>query len=165
MNAHPRQVRPPNTPLLSHALSFVDWSDAYEIGIPIDGRRRDPQEWADAVFRAAPPLLVRALFGARELLVRLVGIEPGGRQVFATLSRTDHEVLLGTDQDHLGFRASVLVEPDRVVLSTLVELHNRRGHAYFALVRRLHPIVVRRMLVRAARTMATSAGPSAQVTR
>ena len=67
------------------------------------------------------------------------------------------EVLLGADQSHLGFRASVLVERDRVVLSTVVELHNRRGRAYFALVRRLHPLVVRGMLARAAKKMAASA--------
>ena len=79
----------------------------------------------------------------RELLVRAVGIERGGRHVFKTVSRTDNEVLLGVDQAHLGFRASVLVEVDRVVVSTLVELRNRRGRAYFAIVRRLHPMVVR----------------------
>lgn len=164
---HRRFVRPaecgrvyatqlPTTRLLAYPLRFVDWSDAYAVGIPIDERRRDPQEWADAVFGSPPPFLVRVLFAARELLVRGVGIERGGRHVFNTVSRTDHEVLLGADQDHLGFRASVFVEPDRVVLSTVVELRNRRGRAYFALVRRIHPLVVRRMLARAARTMAAS---------
>jgi len=146
-------LRPPRTPLLARALTHVDWSDAYAVAIPPDARRRDPQEWADAVFRAPPSPMVRILFGARELLVSLVGIEPGGRHVFDTVSRSEHEVLLGADQKHLAFRASVLVETDRVVLSTVVELRNRRGRAYFTLVRRLHPMVVRGMLARAARTM------------
>jgi len=145
----------PATRLLAHPMRFVDWSDAYAVGIAAGARPRDPQEWADAVFRA-PPVWVRALFGVRELLVRAVGIERGGPNVFTTVSRTDHEVLLGVDQHHLGFRASVLVEPDRVVLSTVVELHNRRGRAYFALVRRLHPLVVRRMLARAAKQIAAT---------
>jgi len=165
---HRRFVRPtqsgrvyatelPATRLLPHALPFVDWSDAYAVGIPVGQRARDAQEWADAVFRAPPPFLTRLLFGARELLVRWVGIERGGSHVFDAVSRTENEVLLGADQDHLAFRASVLVEPDRVVLSTVVELRNRRGRAYFALVRRLHPLVVRGMLARAARAMAASA--------
>lgn len=165
---HRRFVRParcgrvyatqlPTTRLLAHPMRFIDWSDAYAVGIPSGDRRRDPQEWADAVFRSRPSFLTRLLFGARELLVRGVGIERGGSHVFDTVARTEHEVLLGTDQDHLGFRASVLVEPDRVVLSTVVELRNRRGRAYFTVVRRLHPIVVRGMLARAARTMAASA--------
>jgi hypothetical protein len=165
---HSRFVRPvrpgrvyatqlPATRLLAHPMRFVDWSDSYAVGIPLDEPRRDPQEWADALFRSSPPLAVRALFGVRELLVRAVGIERGGRHVFTTVSRTDDEVLLGVDQSHLGFRASVLVDHDRVVVSTLVELHNRRGRAYFALVRRLHPLVVRGMLTRAAKKMAASA--------
>ena len=86
-----------------------------------------------------------------------MGIERGGRHVFDTVSRTEHEVLLGADQAHLGFRASVLVEADRVVLSTVVELRNRRGRAYFALVRRLHPWSCAAMLARAAQKMAASA--------
>ena len=165
---HRRFVRPvesgrvyptelPFTRLLRHPLPFVDWSDAYAVGTPIGDQRRDPQEWADAVFRAPPSFLTRVLFGARELLVRGVGIERGGSHVFNTVSRTEHEVLLGADQAHLGFRASVLVDVDRVVLSTVVQLRNRRGRAYFAIVRRLHPLVVRGMLTRAAKQMAASA--------
>ena len=147
----------PRTELLPQALPFVDWSDAHAVGIPIGEGRRDPQEWADAVFRSPPPFITRVLFAARELLVRGVGIERGGSHVFNTVSSSEHEVLLGADQAHLGFRTSVLVEVDRVVLSTVVELHNRRGRAYFALVRRLHPLVVRGMLSRAAKQMAASA--------
>ena len=77
--------------------------------------------------------------------------------MFDTVCRTSNEVLLGVDQNHLGYRVSVLVEPERVVLSTVVELRNRRGAAYFAVVRRIHPFVVGSMLTRAARAMAASA--------
>ena len=148
-------TRPPSTALLAHALPVVDWSDAFAVAIPVGGRR-DPQAWADAVFRATPSPVVRILFAARELVARTVGIERGGRHVFDTISRTQREVLLGTDQAHLGFRASVLVESHRVVLTTIVELRNRRGRAYFALVRLIHPVVVRRMLARAADAMEVS---------
>jgi hypothetical protein len=149
-------TRPSSSPLLTKALGHVDWSDAYAVTIPSGEGPRDPQEWADAVFRAPPSPLVRALFGARQLTVRLVGIEVGGRHVFDTVSRSEHEVLLGADQGHLAFRVLVAVETDRVVLSTVVRLRNRRGRAYFALVRRLHPMVVCSMLARAARNMTAS---------
>ena len=86
--------------------------------------------------------MVGAARGARGA-VGLVGIARGGRSSFDTVARTADEVLLGTDERHLDFRASVLREPDRVVLSTVVTLHNRRGRAYFALVRRVHPVIVR----------------------
>ena len=29
-------LRPPKTPLLAHALTHVDWSDAYAVAIPTD---------------------------------------------------------------------------------------------------------------------------------
>ncbi|CUR56179.1 conserved hypothetical protein [metagenome] len=145
----------PTTLLLRDALSRVDWSDAYAVLIPAGAPGHHPQEWADAVF-AQPPPWIRALFGLREVVVRAVGIEPGSAQAFATRSWRPDEVLLGTDQEHLSFRASVLVSHDRVVVSTIVQLNNRRGRAYSALVRRLHPWVVRSMLARAARELAVA---------
>ena len=145
----------PTTTLLAGALPHVDWSDAYAVLTPSGAPRRDPQEWADAILHG-PPLWIRVLFGVREVVVRMVGVERGGDHVFATVSWRPDEVLIGTDQGHLGFRASVLVEPGRVVLSTVVQLRNRRGRAYSALVRRIHPWVVRGMLARAARKMAVA---------
>jgi Protein of unknown function (DUF2867) len=149
----------PSTPLILGALPHVDWSDAYAVSVPFGSAERSPQAWADAVFRS-PPKGTRLLFGVRELLVRVVGIERGGSHVFDTVAAQRDEVLLGVDQQHLAFRASVLVEPGRVVLSTVVELRNRRGRAYFALVRRVHPLVVRGLLNRAARKLAMPARAS-----
>ena len=158
MSRSPRAyvVTPPPSILLADALPHPHWSDAYAVNIPTNASRRDPQEWADAVFHA-PPVWIQILFGVRELLVRAVGIERGGKHVFDPVARTDDEVVLGVDQRHLGFRASVLVERNRVVVATVVELHNRRGAAYFALVRIAHPFIVRSMLARAARTLADPA--------
>lgn len=144
-------VAVPETPLLTGALRVVDWSDAYAVSFPVRPPG-DAQEWADAIFHR-PPLWVAALFGAREALVRLVGIDPGGGHAFDTIAWHPDEVLVGIDQSHLGFRASVLLEHRRVVLTTVVHVHNRRGRAYSAVVRRVHPVVVRTMLSRAARRM------------
>jgi len=145
----------PRTPLLACALVRIDWSDAYAVALPRGVRSHAPEHWAEAIFRAPPPL-VRALFATREVLVRLCGIEAGDPRAFDIVSWSPNEVLLGIDQRHLGFRASVLVQPDRVVVSTIVEVRNRRGRAYSALVRRVHPYVVRTMLSRAAEKMAVS---------
>jgi hypothetical protein len=149
-------VAVPSTPLLARALSTVTWSDAYAVLLPTGRHERDPTEWAEAIFREPPPW-VRILLGVREVVVRAVGIEPGGSHAFDILDRTPKEVLLGTDQGHLSFRTSVLVEPDRVVVSTVVEVHNRRGRGYFGLVRRIHPWVVRGMLARATRRLGVAA--------
>ncbi len=162
MSARAHRTRPggvhavpvPSTPLLAGALPHVDWSDAYAVQVP-GGARGDPQHWADAVFHS-PPWWIRVLFGLREVVVRIVGIEGGNSHVFDTVSSSADEVLLGTDQGHLAFRASVLVEADRVVVSTIVDVRNRRGRAYSAVVRKVHPAVVRGMLTQAARKMAVS---------
>jgi hypothetical protein len=116
-----RAVPPPRTALLDGAFPRVDWSDAHAVEA-LRGMPHDPQVWADAVFRD-PPRWVLAALGLREALVGLVGIDRGGRGAFDTVARADDEVLLGSDANHLDFRASVRREPDRVVL------HHRRPGA------------------------------------
>jgi uncharacterized protein DUF2867 len=159
-------TRVPATPLLADALARVDWADAHAVACR-PGLPTDPQVWADAVFRD-PPRWVLALLGLREALVGLVGIARGGSSSFDTVARredavagevVESEVLLGTDERHLDFRASVLREPGRVVVSTVVRLHNARGRAYFALVKPAHPVIVRAMLTRAARRLANRSAP------
>ena len=143
----------PSTPLLARALPNVDWSDAYAVAVPPGAQGHHPQEWADAIFRSPPPW-IRILFAMREVLVRAVGIERGGTHVFETLGWRSDEVLLGVDQAHLAFRASVLLEDGRAVLSTVVNVRSRRGLLYTALVRRVHPLVARSLLARATRKLA-----------
>jgi hypothetical protein len=153
-----RAVPVPATPLLADALPRIDWADAYAV------RRRpgtpaDPQVWADAAFRT-PPRWVAGALVVREALVGAVGIDRGGASSFDTVRKRADEVLLGTDARHLHFRASVLVEHDRVVLSTVVQANTHRGRSCSALVRRVHPLVVRAMLARAARLLSRSSNPA-----
>lgn len=152
-----RAVPVPQTELLAGALPRIDWSDAHAVPCRRDAPA-DPQAWVDAVFHDPPGWVVAAL-RLREALVGLVGIDRSGPHAFTPLRRTADEILLGTDERHLDLRASVRREPERVVVSTVVQLHNRRGRAYFALVRLVHPAIVRAMLNRAARRIA-AAGPS-----
>ncbi|GIE28276.1 hypothetical protein Ait01nite_013210 [Actinoplanes italicus] len=144
---------PENALALHAALPHPDLADAYAARVP-PGTTPDPQAWADAIFRD-PPAAVTALLRLRNAVVAPFGIERGDRSAFDTLTRTDREVLLGTDAGHLDFRASVLVEPDddgtTITLSTHATARSASGRAYLALVRLLHPVVVRAMLRRAAR--------------
>ncbi|GAB3193162.1 hypothetical protein GCM10027061_25290 [Nesterenkonia suensis] len=141
----------------------ADLIDAYEV--PHHPRLpADPQDWADAVFRR-PPRWVVAMLGLRQALVGLVGIERGDAESFATRARTDDEVLLGSDAGHLGFRASVLVAPGSVTLSTVARAKNCRGRVYLCAVRVLHPLIVRAMLTRAHREFVTGRHDGAEVGR
>ena len=149
----PREVPlPAAANLVRTALPTVDFTDAWQIrngpGMPTD-----PAVWAHAIFRD-PPGWVLALLGLRQLLVGLVGIERGNAATFDVVARTDTEALLGADAGHLDFRASVLVEPSAVTVSTVVMTHNRRGRTYLRLIRLGHPAVVRAMLRGASRRLA-----------
>lgn len=143
-----RKADPARSALLSGALDRVDYADAFAIE-----RRRnvsdDPQAWVDAVFND-PPAWVTALMGLRDRLVQVAGIERSTPDTFAVIARDDDEVVLGSDAGHLNFRASIRREVESTLLTTTVQLHNRRGRAYFALIRPFHALVVRAMLNRAA---------------
>lgn len=152
-----REVDVPDTALLATALPRVDWSDAHAVEV-FRRAPADPQVWADAVFRD-PPRWVTAVLALREAGVGLLGIARARPSTFDTRARTADEVLLGTDEHHLDFRVSVLRAPERVVVSTVVALHNRRGRWYFGLVRHAHPVIVRAMLNRAARRLSRSCNP------
>lgn len=140
--------------LLPGSIRRPDLADAFALRVP-PGTTTDPQDWADAVFRD-PPRVVVALLRLRNRLVTPLGIERGDASAFDTIARTDREVLLGTDAGHLNFRAGVLVEPDpdgtTVTVATLAATRTRAGRAYLAAVRLAHPLVVRAMLRHAGRT-------------
>ncbi len=152
--ALPEQARLARDPFASGSdpRPRVDFADAFEVALP---RRAptDPAVWANAIF-FDPPRWVGFLLRLRNVLVRAVGIEPGDESAFATVAATEDEVLLGTDAGHLDFRASILVSGQAVTLSTMVRINNLRGRLYMAVVRRVHPVVVRSMLTRAARRLA-----------
>ncbi len=130
-----------------------DLADAFAVRLP-PGTSTDPQDWADGIFRD-PPAVVVALLRLRNALAPLIGVERADGSAFATIERTEWEVLLGVDAGHLNFRASVLVDPDddgcTVTVSTAAAARNRVGRAYLAVVRRVHPAVVRAMVRGAAR--------------
>ncbi|GAB3994935.1 hypothetical protein GCM10029992_10820 [Glycomyces albus] len=96
----------------------------------------------------------------RQALVGLVGIERDDRSAFETLERTDDEVLLGTDADHLDFRVSVHVTEHAVTVTSIARAKRRRGRLYLLPVRLLHPVVVRSMLARAHRAFVSEASSS-----
>ncbi|KOX08982.1 hypothetical protein ADK66_14360 [Micromonospora sp. NRRL B-16802] len=133
---------------------LVDLADAYSLRVP-PGTTTDPNDWAAAVFRN-PPRVVVALLRLRNRLVTTIGVERSDASDFDTIARTDNEVLLGTDAGHLTFRASVLVQPDlggtTITVATLAAARSRAGRAYLAAVRLVHPLVVRAMLRHAGRT-------------
>lgn len=149
--ARARKTFVPNTELLASALTRIDWADAHAVK-RLPEMPTDPHVWADALFRT-PPTVVARLIELRDEVVGLVGITHTDESSFDIVASTTDEVLFGSDDSHLDFRGSVLVEPERVVLSSVVQIHGARGRAYFATVKLVHPALVRMMLTNAARRL------------
>lgn len=164
---HPRAVPPPETATLLQetiarygGASRIDLLDSFAVPHH-DELTADPQAWADAIF-GRPPRWVVALLTLRQALVGLVGIRRDDGSAFATLARTEDEVLLGADSGHLDFRASVQVANGRVTLTTVARTNNRRGRLYLIPVGVLHPPIVRSMLARAHRAFVRAPAPSSR---
>lgn len=116
--------------------------DAY--AVPLDPEAFPTIQDVLAAFDRRPPAPVRALAAVRDLLVRPLRLRRVG--AFGQRRVGDDEFVFGGDDQHLSFRASVLVDagPDgrRLVMSTLVHYNNRFGPVYFALVEPFHRLLV-----------------------
>ena len=137
-------------------------ADAFAIRLPA-GSSRDVTKLARFMF-AEPAPWFRALLGVRDTLVAGLGIKTskqlaatvpaeGGARIFIFRVHTvsANEVIVGEDDIHLDFRASVLLRSDELVITTVVHCHNLLGRAYLALIAPFHRLIVRDNLQRAAR--------------
>ncbi|TQL02786.1 DUF2867 domain-containing protein [Cellulomonas sp. SLBN-39] len=166
MSPHPSAPRPstgdtrrpavrrpiPQDGLLAGALGRVDDGDVWETPLVADDSRA-VDAWHAALVSATPGWVDR-LMALRNRLVRMIGIDPvpngsaGPEAGFPVLARTDDEILLGIDDVHLAFRDSIRVVEAAVRVGTVVEIRNGRGRASWAVVQRIHPLVVRALLRR-----------------
>lgn len=136
------------TALLAASGVRPDWSSVQRLAVtPLAST--DPAHWAHRMFHD-PPAWIAATLALRDRAVRLVGLRTPSRDGFVVLTRTDDEVLVGSDDRHLDFRASVRCGHGSVDVITVVQVHNRLGWLYLLPVRLAHPFMVRRMLRRAA---------------
>jgi Protein of unknown function (DUF2867) len=144
-----RAVAVPPSPMAERTLARVDYADAFAVALP-EGAPRDPEQLARRVLEWPPPLWVRSAMAIRNAVVLPLGLKAprSACEGFPLLDRDEREIVLGLDDRHLDFRASILVEGDTVVVSTRVRFNNALGRAYFAPVRIAHPFVVKAMMRR-----------------
>lgn len=128
-----------------------DWAATTTVTVP-GGTARDAEGWARAVFAVgSTPAWIRALFGAREVVARLLRIPPGQPAMLAVRQVRDGEALIDTDDRHLRFVAGVRADGALLHVTTAVRLKGWRGRLYFLPVRFLHDQVTRSMMTAAAR--------------
>lgn len=116
-------------------------------------------------FLDAPPGWIERLMQLRDRVVKPLGLKTApphqpprapffvGQQigVFRVFNLASSEVILGEDDRHLNFRVSLLVDRNKLCVSTLVRPHNALGTAYLCCVLPFHHLIVTAMIGRMAK--------------
>jgi len=165
-------VKPVALPIRSRITTVYespDLADAFSIRLPV-GASTDPELLARFIFSHQPPW-IGVLMKIRDALVARFGLKTSKHLaslgadasstrvgIFKIYSKTETEIVLGEDDKHLDFRASILCSAEsasgdtrHVIVSTVVRCNNRLGRAYILLIAPFHRLVVQSSLRRAAR--------------
>jgi hypothetical protein len=168
-----RAVPAPPACALAPLYAGADLLDAYAILLP-EGASGDIAVLARAVL-AEQAGWVKALMRVRDGVMGLFGVKTSkaiGRAAeakavitggeghigfFPVRGRSERELIVGEDDRHLDFRASVLLRATadgagrELVATTVVHCHNRLGRVYLRVIGPFHRVIVRGNLDRAAR--------------
>ena len=149
-------------------LAGAHFSDAYRALLTCASLT--PVEIFLRSLKTTPAWVTRAM-AMRNAIVRQIGLKDVGPMmapadkpaadyrvgdrlgIFTIFGSTPDELLLGIDDSHLDVRVSVLKQGGArpsYVISTVVKVHNWLGRAYMLPVGRIHPLVVKAMMRRAA---------------
>ena len=114
----------------------------------------------------SPPAWFTVLMGIRDGMMGPLGVQTSRdlRQAsaaadrvnfFAVLAESADEIILGDNDTHLDFRLSLTQRPEPegslLIATTVVRAHNGLGRLYLRAVQPFHVLVVRAMLIRAAK--------------
>lgn len=159
-----RSVAPPAQSSIAGWYRGADLVDSFATTFGA-GISRDPEGVAHAIL-GRPAWWVRGLLTTRDMTAARFGLKTTGElqrnapdrksiSFFPILARSENELVLGVDDRHLDFRASILLGTlndegaFEVIVTTVVRCHNTFGRAYLNLIRPFHILVVRSNLSRA----------------
>jgi hypothetical protein len=111
------------------------------------------------------PQWIMALMKIRNGIVKLFGLRTGENEnvkeavyypvgskagYFTVTARNVNEIVMGEDDRHLYFRASVLIDREQsfIYLITIVRFHNVWGRIYFLPVKPFHRLIIKSLLKR-----------------
>ncbi len=167
MSVH--QIPFPENSILSE--NKYDYRDSFCGDINAGNNDATIQEISTAFFLSSPKW-IDSLMTLRNKMVSVFGLKTGneltkndirngnfdltkGKHVgiFKVYDVNDHELVLGADDKHLNFRASLLLDPQsqnkkKLTISTTVVYNNWFGKLYFLPVKPFHKRIVRSMLNR-----------------
>jgi hypothetical protein len=143
------RIAPPAESALRDWYDGASLADSFTATLP-SSAPMDVGTLATLLF-ADPPLWFTILLAIRDRVMAAFGVRPShalaeGEHVafFPVLSRSPDEIILGADDRHLDFRASVLLRraDNTLVATTVVRCHNLLGRLYLATILPFHILVV-----------------------
>lgn len=166
MNHAVSKALPPKDSSIASWFDNADLVDAFAIHLHTEHAEKGIAHLAHCVLGAPTPWF-RVLIWLRDRVVaglhvktstqlRTMATAEGVDRIdfFRVLSTSDHEMVLGENDRHLDFRASLMLVPGetgvKLVATTAVHCHNALGRAYLFLIAPFHRLVVRTNLSRAA---------------
>ena len=147
-------ISPANS-LITSGFGKIDYCDTYCI---VQATNDTVEEVAAKIFKWEK--WVDWLMVIRDLVVGVFGLKTGKKIVkgqtviFPIIEQRENEIVMGENDKHLDFRASVLVDRDNsfIYLTTIVHYHNFFGRLYFLPVKPFHKIIVKSSLKRYKKT-------------
>lgn len=135
---------------VTNGFGQVDYFDTYQIKKQTD---KSAEEIAKELMTL--PRWVVVLFKIRNLIVRIFGLKTDretspAETFFPMIENREEEVVMGAEDKHLYFRASIMKDQseDTISLTTLVHFNNVWGKVYFFPVKPFHKIIMRALLKR-----------------
>ena len=159
-----RAVTPPTESAVADWYAGANLVDSFAATLPPARDRTIDQLATEMLGR--PVAWFRLLLAIRDAIMGPFGVKTSSQirlqrvagaefiAFFPILSRSQNEVVVGVDDRHLDFRASVLLcrgkpgEADLLIATTAVHCRNWTGRAYLAVIRPFHVLVVRSNLKR-----------------
>jgi hypothetical protein len=160
MKAIVKSDKIPDKSIISNGFGKTNYCDSYRI-IKQTGETVD--EITTQIFKM--PQWIMALMKIRNGIVKIFGLRTGkngnvkeaacypvGSKAgyFTVIARNANEIVMGEDDRHLYFRASVLVDREQsfIYLTTIVRFHNLWGRIYFLPVKPFHRLIIKSLLKR-----------------
>ncbi|MDB5817097.1 MAG: hypothetical protein JWQ11_737 [Rhizobacter sp.] len=166
--AYSRRVPLPTDSALAALYPGADLADAFAIALP-SAPVRSADAWARAVLGQQAGW-TRALLKTRDVVMKRFGVKTSGDirreggsrggdfiSFFPVISRSEREVIVGENDKHLDFQASLLVRRradgvgDELLATTVVHCHNTLGRVYIAVIAPFHRVIMRSNMDRALR--------------
>ena len=148
------------SPLSSKALDRIDFQDTFST----TNKKDSLKDIGHKIFNN-PPWWIILLFLIRNILVKIVGLKTslpkdhneefkvgGYIGFFKIYEITEDEIIMGADDKHLNFRASIYndhSEEYNIKVTTLVQFNNNLGRIYMKLIGPFHRLVVSSMVKKA----------------